>query len=289
MKNIAIIGAGRLGASLGFALSKNGYTIKALSCSSISSAEESQQKIGQGDAYTDNARAATQGEIVFLTVPDDEIEQVVQELVSSPLSLEDKIVFHCSGLLPSSVLRPLQNKGARTASVHPCLSFPKKESRADLFREIYFALEGDGSAVAVAEDIVHTIGGQFIKIRPEDKTCYHTACSLTSNMSVALLYTAISLLSKCGIEEDKAKKVLWPLLEGTLHNVNKIDIFEALTGPVARGDLSTVRKHLEELERSPSARRIYIDLARQALEMAKHGNKIPKDKVSVLEALLEHE
>jgi predicted short-subunit dehydrogenase-like oxidoreductase (DUF2520 family) len=289
MKSIAIIGAGRLGTSLGYALSKKGYSIKALSCLSISSAEESRQKIGQGKASTDNVRTADQGEIVSLTVPDDEIEHVVQELVSSPLSWEEKIVFHCSGLLTSSVLHPLQIKGAHTASVHPCFSFPKKQRRPDLFQGIYFALEGDDTAVATAKDIISTIGGLHFKIRAEYKACYHTACSMTSNMSVALLYTAISLLSNCGIREDKAQKILWPLLEGTLHNVNKIDIFDALTGPVARGDLSTIRKHLAELERSPSARRIYIGLAKQALEMVKRENKIPKEKISVLEALLEHE
>jgi predicted short-subunit dehydrogenase-like oxidoreductase (DUF2520 family) len=289
MKSIAIIGAGRLGTSLGYALSKKGYSIKALSCLSISSAEESRQKIGQGKASTDNVRTADQGEIVSLTVPDDEIEHVVQELVSSPLSWEEKIVFHCSGLLTSSVLHPLQIKGAHTASVHPCFSFPKKQRRPDLFQGIYFALEGDDTAVATAKDIISTIGGLHFKIRAEYKACYHTACSMTSNLSVALLYTAISLLSNCGIREDKAQKILWPLLEGTLHNVNKIDIFDALTGPVARGDLSTIRKHLAELERSPSARRIYIGLAKQALEMVKRENKIPKEKISVLEALLEHE
>jgi predicted short-subunit dehydrogenase-like oxidoreductase (DUF2520 family) len=289
MTSIAIIGAGSLGTSLGYALSKKGYPIKALSCLSISSAEESRQKIGQGKASTDNLLTADQGEIVFLTVPDDAIEHVVKELASSPLNWEEKIVFHCSGLLISRVLRPLQTKGAHTASVHPCFSFPKKQRRADLFQGIYFALEGDDLAVAAAKDIIRTIGGLHFKIRAENKACYHTACSMTSNLSVALLYTAISLLGKCGIREEKARKILWPLLEGTLHNVNIIDIFDALTGPLARGDLSTIRKHLKELEQSPSARRIYIDLAKQALEMAKRGNKITKEKISMLEGLLEHE
>lgn len=289
MKPIAIIGAGRLGASLGYALSKKGYTIKALSCRSKSSAEDSRQKIGQGTASTDNVRTADQGEIVFLTVPDDAIEYVAKELESSPLDWREKIVLHCSGLLTSHALDPLQSKGAHTASVHPCSSFPKKQSRIDLFQGIFFALEGDEGAVSAVKDIVSTIGGLHFMIRAEDKACYHTACSLASNMSVALLYTAISLLSECGLGQDEAKKILRPLLEGTLHNVNKIDIFGALTGPVARGDLTTIKKHLAELKKFPSARRIYIDLAKQSLEMAKRGNKTPREKISAMEALLERE
>ncbi len=176
-KGIAIIGAGRLGTSLAFALSKNGYMIDALSCRSRASAEESRDKIGSS----------------------------------------------------------------------------------------------------------------YFMIRAEDKACYHTACSMTSNLSVALFYTALRLLSTCGLEEDEAKKILWPLLEGTLHNVNKINIFEALTGPVTRGDLTTVTKHLKELKKFPTAHRIYVDLAKQALEMAKQGGKTPSANISALEARLERE
>ncbi len=289
MKSIAIIGAGRLGTSLGYALSKKGYAINALSCRSITSAEESRQKIGQGVATTDNVRTADQAETVFLTVPDDEIEAVVKELVSSPLNWEEKIAFQCSGLLTSRVLDPLRAKGVYAASVHPCFSFSKKHSSQDLFHGVHFALEGDDLAVAAAKDIIYAIGGLYFMIHAKDKACYHTACSLASNMSVALLYTAISLLGRCGLGEDEAKKVLGPLLEATLHNVNKINIFDALTGPVARGDLTTIKKHLIELEKFPPVRRIYVDLAKQALEIAKRRDKIPREKISAMAALLEYE
>ena len=289
MKSIAIVGAGRLGTSLAYALSKKGFVIKALSCRSKASADESREKIGQGTATTDNVRAASQGEVVFLTVPDDDIEPTAHKLAASPLDWEEKVVFHCSGLLTSLVLDPLRSKGASTASIHPCFPFPRKQSDQNLFQNIFFALEGDDLAVDEAKDIVHMIGGSHFVIHPENKSCYHIACSMVSNMSVALFFTALSLLSTCGLEEDEAKKVLWPLLEGTLHNVNKIDIFDALTGPVTRGDLTTIKKHLEELKKFPKARRIYIDLAKKALEMTGRGEKIPSEKIRALEALLERE
>lgn len=289
MRRVAVIGAGRLGTSLAFTLSKKGYAIKALSCRSMRSAEESRQKIGQGTASSDNVRAADQGEIVILTVPDDRIDGVVEELAAADLNWRGKVVFHCSGMLTSSVLDALRSQGALTASVHPCMSFPEKQRRQDLFQGIYFALEGEDSAVAAAKDMVGAIGGLFFVIRPEDKACYHTACSLASNMLVALVYTAVSLLDQCGLAEDRAKRVLRPLLERTLHNVNKIDIFRALTGPVARGDLNTIQKHLAELEKFPPARRIYMDLAKQALEMTKREKKISEQKIRSLQALLERE
>lgn len=286
MKSIAIIGAGRLGTSLGYTLSRKGYSIKALSCRTLVSAEESRQKIAQGSASTDNVRTAGQAEVLFLTVPDDGIKGVVEELASSPLTWKEKIVFQCSGLLTSRVLDPLRSKGAYTASFHPCFSFPEKQSHQDLFLGVHFALEGDVLAVAAAKDIIASIGGLSFMIAPEYKACYHTACSLASNMSVALFYTAISLLGRCGLGEDEAKKVLGPLLERTLQNVNKIDILDALTGPVARGDLTTIKKHLCELEKFPPVRRIYIALAIQALEMVKRRDIIPKEKIRAMAALL---
>ncbi len=289
MKNIAIIGAGRLGTSLAHALSQKGYSIKALSCRSLCSAEESRHIIGQGSPSTDNVRTASQGEILFLTVPDDELGRAAKDLASAALEWKGKFVFHCSGLLTSKTLAPLKKKGAHTASVHPGQSFPNKECPIDIFQGVFFALEGDAQALSVAKDIVKILGARHFTIRTKDKASYHTACSLASNMCVVLLYSAISLLSECGIGEKQAKKILWPLVEGTLHNVNKIDIFSALTGPVPRGDLNTIKKHLAELKKFPSLHGIYIDLARQALEMAKRGKKVSREKISAMEALLGHE
>jgi predicted short-subunit dehydrogenase-like oxidoreductase (DUF2520 family) len=289
MKSVAILGAGRLGTSLAYALSQRGFCIEALSSRSQSSAEESRQRIGQGIPTTDNVFAASKGEVIFLTVPDDRIADIVKELADSPLSWEDKVVFHCSGLLTSAILNPLRSKGAHTGSAHPCNSFPIKQSEPSLFEGIFFAIEGDSLAESAAISLVKKIGSFYFKIRPKNKARYHIACSMASNMSVVLFYTAQSLLGQCGIAEEEAKKILWPLLEGTLHNVNKIDIFDALTGPISRGDVTTIQKHLAELKKFPKARQIYIELAKQALEMAKQGDKIPDETVSAVEALLEHE
>lgn len=289
MKNIAIIGAGRLGTALGRALSKKGYAIKALSCRSLLSVEESQRIIGQGISLLDNIQASLYGEILFLSAPDDELKGVVKELESAPLQWEGKVVFHCSGLQTSKILEPLKAKGAHTASVHPIQSFPSKQTSPDVFQGIYFALEGDPEAVSTAREIVQTLGARHFLIRPEEKASYHTACSMASNMCVVLLDSAISLLRECGMGEEQAKKILWPLIEGTLHNVNKIDISDALTGPVPRGDVNTIKKHLEELKKFPLIRRIYIDLAHQALEMAKGLKKVPEEKISAMEALLARE
>jgi predicted short-subunit dehydrogenase-like oxidoreductase (DUF2520 family) len=289
MKPIAIIGAGRLGASLGYSLSRKGYAITAVSTRSQHSAEESGRLIGQGEPLIDNAQAARSAQIIILSVPDDDIPKVVNELAAQKLDWEGKLVFHCSGLYPSSLLKILEAKGAQTASVHPNQSFPRKLNDENAFKGVYFALEGGEQARAAAENIVHDLGGHPFVIQAEDKPVYHAACSVASNLFVALLDVALSLLQQCGLEPDTGRELLLPLVERTLQNVKKLNTSEALSGPIVRGDHKSVKKHLDALEKSPFFREAYITLASQALEITKRRREIPPDKIKALEDLLGRE
>ncbi len=287
MKTIAIIGAGRLGASLGYSLSQKGYTIMAVSTRTKQSAEESGQLIGQGSPLTDNAQAAHLARIIILSIPDDDILKVVKELDSQDLDWEGKLVFHCSGLHPSSLLHDLDSKGALTASVHPNQSFPRKLKDANTFQGVYFALEGREQARAMAEKIVRDLGGLPFVIRAEDKPVYHAACSVASNFFVALLDVAVSMLQQCGLKKSAGQDILLPLVERTLQNVKKLNTSEALSGPIVRGDHKSVKNHLEALEKFPPYHRMYICLASQALEIAKRREEISPERIKALEDLLE--
>lgn len=289
MKTIAIIGAGRLGASLGYSLSQKGYTIRAVSTQAQHSAEESSQLIGQGSPLTDNARAAHLARIIILSVPDDDIPRVVKELAGQELDWEGKLVFHCSGLHPSSLLLELESKGALTASVHPNQSFPRKLKDADAFQGVYFALEGGEQARALAEKIVRDLGGHPFEIKADDKPVYHAACSIASNFFVALLDVAVSLLQQCGLEPNTGRDILLPLVEGTLQNVKKLNTSGALSGPIVRGDHESIKNHLEALEKFPPYRQLYVTLASQALEIAKRRGELPADRIKTLEDLLGRE
>jgi predicted short-subunit dehydrogenase-like oxidoreductase (DUF2520 family) len=287
MKSIAIIGAGRLGASLGYALSQKGYTITAVSTQSQRSAKESQKLIGQGSPLTDNAQAAQLARFVIVSVPDDDIPGVVEELNKQDLDWEGKLVFHCSGLHPSSLLHDLESKGALTASVHPNQSFPRKLKDAQAFQGFYFALEGGEQARALAANIVRDLGGHPFVIRAEDKPVYHAASSMASNLFVALLDAAVALLEQCGLDQDTGRNVLFPLVQRTLQNVKKFNTFGALSGPIVRGDHKTVKNHLDVLEKFPATHQMYVALASQAKEIAKKRGDISPDKIKALEDLLE--
>ena len=286
MIEVSIIGAGRLGTSLACALLRKAYRIKALSCRSYSSAKESRKIIGEGKASTDNLQAARQGELVILCLPDEEMEKVIRELAGSDINWSKKFVFHCSGLLPSRILKPLKARGALIASFHPVQSFSQKKTGPEHFKNIYFGLEGNGKALASARKLVHQLGGRPIILKPEDKALYHAACSIASNFLVVLLDMAVSLLKQIGLREEKAFQAILPLVQGTLHNVKKFNMGTSLTGPVIRGEKKSVDSHLEALRAFPLFEETYRRLARQALEIAKREKKLPRQKISAMKNLL---
>ena len=286
MNTVAIIGAGRLGTSLGYALHEKGFPIEALSCRTLSSVQESKRIIGAGEPLTNNIRAAESGDLVFLTVPDDKISQITAELAAAIPDWSGKYVFHCSGLLSTLVLKPLQSQGAETASMHPLQSIAGKIPDAGIFSGVYFGLEGSEKAIKVAQKIIHILEGEYLIIQAEDKPLYHAASSIASNFLVVLLETASFLFQQAGISQDLIPQILFPLTKGTLHNVKNLNIPSALTGPVIRGDIQSIKQHLSALERFPAHYEIYRKLALQALQIGKKEKKIPPDKFKALESLL---
>ena len=276
MADIVIIGAGRLGTSLGRALAGRGHKIRALTCRRKESAAESRAIIGQGRAMTDNAAAARQGTVILLCLPDEEIPRVASRLARSRVDWRGKFVFHTSGLLPSRVLEPLQKKGALIASIHPVQAFAGKKTRPSHFRGISFGLEGDKKALALAGGLVRQLGGRAVVIPEDAKPLYHAAFSFASNFLVILLDAAAGLLGQAKIPRDRAARMLFPLLQGTLRNVKKLDTAGCLTGPLVRGDAASVGAHLEALKRLPQYTEIYRKLSLMGLEMARKKGLPPK-------------
>lgn len=285
MKTFSIIGAGRLGTALGTALAKKGWDLRVIADRDPSAAREGRRIIGQGTATSDLRKAAQGAQLLFLCVPDDVMKSVAEKLARTGVTLSGCHVFHMSGLLAASVLEPLQKKGARAASLHPVQSFPQKARTPGLFRGIFWGLEGDADAVRTGRAVVKTLGGRVLILSEEDKPLYHAACSLASNGFVSLQAAAAALLHAAGIRQKTAIAALLPLVQGTLQNVKKLGLERALTGPVVRGDIETVRRHLEVLRFHPAQKEIYGLLGREALKTAASG-ALPARKVRALKRLL---
>jgi predicted short-subunit dehydrogenase-like oxidoreductase (DUF2520 family) len=287
MSDIALIGAGKLGTNLGYALRRKGYRIAVISDKSLQAAQESRKLIGQGKITDDNRFAARQGSWVILTVPDDAIDGVAEDLAGADVAWQGKFVFHCSGLLSSGSLTPLEKKGALVASLHPVQSFPQKKPDPGIFADIFFGLEGKTEALELATRVTAQLGGRHFILEARNKPIYHTACSMASNSITTLLDAAIRLLKQAGLTETEASRVLFPLVQGTLQNVKKFDAGRALTGPVTRGDATSVAKHLEALGKDSELRDLYTKIACQSLRIVKKGKMLSAEKIKVLEVLLE--
>jgi predicted short-subunit dehydrogenase-like oxidoreductase (DUF2520 family) len=286
MTSFSVIGAGRVGTSLALALTGKGWVLKVVADRDPAAAREARKAVGRGVATADIRRAARGADIVFVCVPDDAVKAVAGKLARADAKWPGRVVFHTSGLLPAAALEPLRRKGAATASLHPVRSFPGKKDGGHLFRGIFWGLEGEGKAVRTGRAVARLLGGRAIVIKEKDKPLYHAACSLASNALVSLESLAAALLESTGIERKTAEAVLVPLVQGTLQNVKKIGLAGALTGPVSRGDVRTVREHLAALDPYPAQERIYVALAKEAIRLIP-GNRVPAGRIRALKRLLE--
>jgi predicted short-subunit dehydrogenase-like oxidoreductase (DUF2520 family) len=249
---ISILGAGRLGTSLGRSLSRKDFRVKVLSSSRLNAAKKDSFRFSKN-------------EVVFICLPDREISSAAEKLSRTGVDFKGKTFFHCSGLLPSHLLKPLKEKGASTGSFHPIQSFAAKNTPLRHFKGVYIGVEGDAGALAVARLIIRKLGGKFLRLEEIDKPLYHTACSIASNFFVLLLDISSQLMADARIHKALARRIILPLVQGTLHNVKKFGLEQALTGPLSRGDIDTIKRHLSALKNSPQPyRRIYEDFVSMA-------------------------
>ncbi len=284
MRNFSILGAGRLGTTLARALCHAGYHLKYISDVIPERAQNTRRITGQGRVTDNNRRAAARAEIIFICVPDDLIPSVVEEI--STLNFEGKYVFHTSGTLSSEILKPLARKGARVASFHPAQTFSEPLADPGIFERIYIGLEGDAEAVELGQELAANLGAQVLLLSQAEKPLYHLSLSIASNFLVVLLYEVAELLKTVGLEEKVIVEILDPLLERTLLNIKNKGPVSSLTGPLVRGDLVTVKKHLSITRLHPGLDRIYRAMAAEALKIARERG-LPEGKIKALKRLLE--
>lgn len=223
-----------------------------------------------GAQVVDLGKQPPTADIVWITVPDDAISGVARLLASSQ-DWSRRIVFHSSGALTSDELSPLRAKGASVASVHPMMTFVR--GAIPEMAGISFAVEGDPAAVRTARSIVEDLGGRSFVIEKQNKVLYHVFGSFASPMVIALMASLEEVARAAGIRRSEIKSVMEPLLAQTLRNYLQQDAASAFSGPLVRGDVATVRKHLAELLQLPEARAVYIALARASLNFLPVRNR----------------
>lgn len=259
---ITIVGPGNLGAALAVALHAAGYRVEELISRGVSPKLRQQaRKIGAGASSLTQARLDSR--IVWLCVPDDAIAAVATALALRA-DWKGKIALHSSGALPSDELQPLRRQGAPIASIHPMMTFVRDSS--PVLAGVLFTVEGDPAAVRAARGIVRDLKGEIFTIDKRNKTLYHACGSFSSPLVIATLAMAERVASAAGMTATVARKAIAPILRQTIDNYVRNGAAAAFSGPIIRGDLDTIRRHLRELKKVPHAREVYVALVRSALD-----------------------
>lgn len=285
--SFAIVGAGKVGTALARLLGRAGYEFVGAASRTIESAQRACEFAGCGEATTRAADVTLRSALVFLTVPDDAIAAVSDALAAEGAFRPGSVVAHCGGALPSTVLEGARGCGAHVGSLHPMQSFATPEQAVRILPGSCCCVEGDPDAVPVLEAAARALGGHVLTIATEDKALYHAAGCVASGYTVALQNAALKLNAAAGIGREDALKIMLPLLRGTLENVERVGIPQCLTGPIARGDVETVRRHVEAIRAEvPELLPLYKVMGREAVEVALAKGTLSDQAAERLRALL---
>jgi predicted short-subunit dehydrogenase-like oxidoreductase (DUF2520 family) len=278
---IAIVGAGNLASALAQSLREAGYEIEQILSrrqpASIRRARRLAHQVGATAVAASQARI--QSEVVWFCVPDAAIANAA-ESIADATNWTGKVALHSSGALASDELAVLQRRGAPIASVHPLMTFVRG-SRPSLVG-VPFALEGNPKAVRAARAIILDLGGQPFALRKEQKAAYHAWGMFASPLLTALVAASERVAEAAGVSRKAAREKMLPILRQTLANYARLGAPGAFSGPIARGDVATVKKHLSVLLKVPQAREVYVALARAALR------DLPAKNRDALTKILKH-
>jgi predicted short-subunit dehydrogenase-like oxidoreductase (DUF2520 family) len=263
-KTLSIVGAGRVGRALGRRLHELGWKIGVVSARTEASARKGVRFIGAGQLAVGITPAVLGSRTILLTVPDDAIALVADELAHiGGEQLQGKVVLHASGALDAGVLAAVRNCGASVGSMHPLQTF-SGTNRPALEGKI-FAVQGDEKAVQVARRIARALGGIPYNIAGEKKALYHAAGAFAAGHVLALEETGVRMLMSAGMKRGEAVRALVALTRQTLENYEKLGAKQAWTGPLSRGDYGVVAAHEEALARfQPEFLETYQAVNRQA-------------------------
>jgi predicted short-subunit dehydrogenase-like oxidoreductase (DUF2520 family) len=309
MLTLSCIGAGRLGQTLCHLLSqRSDISIGQIINSDQVSSQRAVDFIGCGTAATiDDLK---QADIWLIATPDNQIESAVKQLHTSAILKPETVIFHCSGLLPSTVLND-KNQNLNVASVHPIHSFADPKRSINTFSGCHCAIEGSANAVTQLDALFSSLGAHTFTLDSQQKSLYHAASVMACNYLVSLLEVSHQMLKEAGIDVagvdvagvdeagvDKAVinstenfSPLESLIRQTLDNYFLLGATQALTGPIARGDTETVKTHIKVLQQAPDAdlwKQLYSALGKATVSISAKQGLASKEQLTAIAAALDN-
>jgi predicted short-subunit dehydrogenase-like oxidoreductase (DUF2520 family) len=287
VKKLSVIGCGSAARTLVRLWHDAGiFSIGGILNSSPGSAREAVAFIGAGTAAA-TIEELPSSDLYLIGCPDDNIRQCCSLLADNTRSCDGITVFHLSGALGSSELAPARHEGAAVASVHPVMSFADPAKATGDFDGTWCGMEGDEQALALLEPAFEAIGARCFRIDASGKSLYHAASVIACNYLVTLEELSLQAFEEAGIGRETALQILAPILRSTVENILALGTTEALTGPIARGDVSIIERHLQALEVwNPEIAALYRMLGMATTELSEKQGHATAESLSVIRELL---
>lgn len=261
---IVVVGRGRVGNTLCHALEEDG----------------THPVVAMGKAL--EKTALREADLVVIAVPDDAIESVARAI--SPWVQPAARVVHCAGSRSTRELDACAARGAKVGVMHPLVSFPSARSHPSLAGKT-FVVQGDRAAIAACRRVTKACGARVV-VAPTDNPIYHAAAAIAANGTAALAAIAADLMQRVGVSRKDAHRAIGGLIQSVGDNVARLGTPDALTGPVARGEVSTVSRHREALRKASKKGLAAYDAVLPVVVQTAVAQGLPREQARALRRLL---
>ncbi|MCG2790601.1 MAG: DUF2520 domain-containing protein [Actinomycetia bacterium] len=295
--NLCIIGAGRVGTTVSYTLAEKelpNIKLKAMSSRSMESLNRAKKILGSkaaGVIFTrENSKAVSLANCILICTPDDVINSVCSDIFKDKSKdFKNYYAIHFSGSKSLEVLNSARAAGAEIASIHPLKSFASiEEAIKSLPGTIFGITYSSAESKKMAEFLVKSLGGEIIEVENNKKPLYHAAACVASNYLVTLINYAVLIHKKMGIKPEDSLKGLMGLVEGTISNIKKMGTEKSLTGPIARGDVGTIKEHVKSFNEffSKEDSTLYKMMGIETSKIAHQNKWIKESTVEELKEIL---
>jgi predicted short-subunit dehydrogenase-like oxidoreductase (DUF2520 family) len=283
-RTIGIAGAGRVAQALGRFLIQRGERVVAIAGRNPERTARAARFIGPAARPTAIQELPDVASHVLIAVSDAAVEPVAAILAQS--GFRRGVALHTCGAKGPEALQALASQGVSCGALHPLQSFATAERGLASLPGSVVAIDGESQALQWAFSIVRLLRGRTIRIGPECRVLYHAAAVMASNYVTATICAAAELLQAAGIECSTVLMSLAPIVRASADNSLTLGPVDALTGPIERGDTSTVLAHIERLQHSSNCvRELYCSAGRMVVQMAVQRG-LPPSKAAEIQEIL---
>ncbi len=283
MSKIGFIGAGPVGTAFAVNLAKRDRQIIGVFDVVPEAAQRFAADVPGCRVYEKAQELVDSADMVFITTPDDIIPKATAELKWRA----GQSAVHCSGASTVHSLDSAREQGAMVGAIHPCQTFAGREQAIANLPGSTFAIEAEEPMKTTLTEIARALNGDLVYLTSEDKALYHAAACIACNYFCTLVDIATDLWQNFGKSKEEATKAYIPLLQGTVNNIASIGFPGCLTGPIARGDVKTIQRHLAALEKcAPDILPLYKELGLKTIPIGIAKGTLSESKAEELRSLL---